>query len=213
MNYHMDRVSIRIVRDPPLISEEPITGPESAAEIISEFLCDFDREVVVIVNLRNDGKPINMNVMSMGTINASIMVPREALKASILSNASNVLLAHNHPSGNLVPSQDDIKVTDMMIRAYDLLGMSVLDHIIVGPDRKFFSMREQEKFGPGTIEYASVLEKQDAFYRKKKVFGRFGISLAKENLLHCRLSGTAANRKIYSLQGVRPTYCRCVYRD
>ncbi len=166
MKYQMDQVSIRMVRDPPLISEKPITGPESAVEIISEFLCDFDREVVVIVNLRNDGKPINMNVMSMGTINASIMVPREALKASILSNASNVLLAHNHPSGNLVPSQDDIKVTDMMIRAYDLLGMSVLDHIIVGPDRKFFSMREQEKFGPGTIEYASALEKLE--FKKPK---------------------------------------------
>lgn len=162
----MDQVSIRMVRDPPLISEKPITGPESAVEIISEFLCDFDREVVVIVNLRNDGKPINMNVMSMGTINASIMVPREALKASILSNASNVLLAHNHPSGNLVPSQDDIKVTDMMIRAYDLLGMSVLDHIIVGPDRQFFSMREREKFGPETIEYASALEKLE--FKKPK---------------------------------------------
>lgn len=162
----MDQVSIRMVRDPPLISEKPITGPESAVEIISEFLCDFDREVVVIVNLRNDGKPINMNVMSMGTINASIMVPREALKASILSNASNVLLAHNHPSGNLVPSQDDIKVTDMMIRAYDLLGMSVLDHIIVGPDKQFFSMREREKFGPGTIQYASVLEKLE--FKKPK---------------------------------------------
>ena len=162
----MDQVSIRMVRDPPLISEKPITGPESAVEIISEFLCDFDREVVVIVNLRNDGKPINMNVMSMGTINASIMVPREALKASILSNASNVLLAHNHPSGNLVPSQDDIKVTDMMIRAYDLLGMSVLDHIIVGPDKQFFSMREREKFGPGTIQYASVMEKLE--FKKPK---------------------------------------------
>ncbi|MBO4888579.1 MAG: JAB domain-containing protein [Firmicutes bacterium] len=166
MKYQMDQVSIRMVRDPPLISEKPITGPESAVEIISEFLCDFDREVVVIVNLRNDGKPINMNVMSMGTINASIMVPREALKASILSNASNVLLAHNHPSGNLVPSQDDIKVTDMMIRAYDLLGMSVLDHIIVGPDKQFFSMREREKFGPGTIQYASVLEKLE--FKKPK---------------------------------------------
>lgn len=166
MKYQMDQVSIRMVRDPPLISEKPITGPESAVEIISEFLCDFDREVVVIVNLRNDGKPINMNVMSMGTINASIMVPREALKASILSNASNVLLAHNHPSGNLVPSQDDIKVTDMMIRAYDLLGMSVLDHIIVGPDKQFFSMREREKFGPGTIQYASVMEKLE--FKKPK---------------------------------------------
>ena len=159
MNYEMEQVSIRMVREPPLLSDKPITGPESAAEILSEFLCDFDREIVAIVNLRNDGKPINMNVMSIGTINASIMVPREALKVSVLSNASNILLAHNHPSGNLTPSKDDIQITDRMIMAYELMGMGVLDHIIIGPDRKFFSMREQRSFGPGTIEYASALEK------------------------------------------------------
>ena len=83
MNYDMDRVSIRMVKEPPLLSEKPITGPESAIEILNDYLGDFDREVMAIVNLRTDGKPINMNIMSMGTINASLACPREALKASI----------------------------------------------------------------------------------------------------------------------------------
>ena len=72
----MDRVSIRMVKEPPLLSEKPITGPGSAIEILNDYLGDFDREVMAIVNLRTDGKPINMNIMSMGTINASLACPR-----------------------------------------------------------------------------------------------------------------------------------------
>ena len=70
MNYEMDRVSIRMVKEPPLLSEKPITGPESAIEVLNDYLGEFDREVMAIVNLRTDGKPINMNIMSMGTINS-----------------------------------------------------------------------------------------------------------------------------------------------
>lgn len=168
MKYEMDQVAIRMVKESPLMSSRPITGPESAVEILSEFLCDFDREVVAIVNLKNDGKPINMNIMSIGTINCSVMVPREALKASILSNASNVMIFHNHPSGNLTPSTDDIQITDKMIRAYDLMGMSVLDHIIIGPDRQFFSMRMRGVFDPQSMEYISALEKLEFGHKTER---------------------------------------------
>ena len=158
MKYEMEQVSIRLVKEPPLISPEPLTGPESAVNILGEYLRDFDRELMIVVNLRTDGKPINMNVMSIGTINASIAVPREALKTSILSNAASVLLFHNHPSGSLKPSAEDIRATDRMIKAYDLLGMSVLDHIILGPDNRFYSMKEHDVFGLPCTEYCAVLE-------------------------------------------------------
>ena len=158
MKYEMEQVSIRLVKEPPLISPEPLTGPESAVNILGEYLRDFDRELMIVVNLRTDGKPINMNVMSIGTINASIAVPREALKTSILSNAASVLLFHNHPSGSLKPSAEDIRATDRMIKAYDLLGMSVLDHIILGPDNRFYSMKEQGVFDLPCTEYCAVLE-------------------------------------------------------
>ena len=161
MQYEMEQVSIRMVREPPLISDEPITGPESAVNILGEYLSDFDREVMVLVNLRSDGRPINMNIMSIGTINASIAVPREALKTSILSNACSVMLFHNHPSGNLNPSREDIRTTDRMIKAYELLGMSVLDHIILGPDRQFYSLREHDLFDFPCTDYCSVVEDLD----------------------------------------------------
>ncbi len=157
MQYEMEQVSIRMVKEPPLISDRPITGPDSAADIIGEYLGDFDRELMVLVNLRNDGKPINMNIMSIGTINASIACPREALKASILSNAAAIMLFHNHPSGNLTPSREDIMTTDKMIKAYRLLDIQVLDHIIIGPDRQFYSMRARDTFDLPSSDYCAVL--------------------------------------------------------
>ncbi len=158
MMYEMDQVSIRLVKEPPLISSEPITGPESAVNILGEYLKDFARELMILVNLRSDGKPINMNIMSIGTINASIACPREALKASILSNAAAVMLFHNHPSGNLKPSREDVMTTDKMMKAYKLLDIQVLDHIILGPDRQFYSMREHDTFDLPCSDYCDVLE-------------------------------------------------------
>ena len=157
MQYEMDQVSIRMVKERPLISDRPITGPESAVNILGEYLGDFDRELMVLVNLRTDGKPINMNIMSVGTINASIACPREALKASILSNAAAVMLFHNHPSGNLTPSREDIMTTDKMIKAYRLMDIQVLDHIIIGPDRQFYSMRAHDVFDLPSTDYCTVL--------------------------------------------------------
>lgn len=130
MNYEMDRVSIRMVKEPPLLSEKPITGPGSAIEILNDYLGDFDREVMAIVNLRTDGKSINMNIMSMGTINASLACPREALKASICR---------------------------------------MLHHIILGPDDRFYSLREHCEFPVSETDYAANIEELSFSGRKHKV--------------------------------------------
>lgn len=172
MPYEMDQVSIRMVKEPPLLSDKPITGPQSAIEILNDYLGDFDREVMGLVNLRNDGKPINMNVMSIGTINASFACPREALKASILSNASSVILFHNHPSGNLKPSREDIQSTDKLIKAYSLMDISVLDHIILGPDDRFYSLREHCDFPVSNMEYTVNMEDLSFAGRQPKARSR-----------------------------------------
>ena len=158
MSYEMDRVAIRMVKEPPLLSERPIKNPQDAVDIMHEFLKDLDREVVAIVNLHADGKPINMNVMSIGTINASFACPREALKASILSNAGMVMLFHNHPSGNLEPSWEDIAMTEKMIKAYDLLEINLVDHIIFGPHDRYYSMREHGVFDIRAEQYPNSVE-------------------------------------------------------
>lgn len=81
---------------------------------------------------------------SVGSLNQSLVSPREIFKTSILSNAANMLLIHNHPSGSLNPSKDDIEITDRLIQLTDLMGIPLLDHIIVGGNNiEYFSMREK----------------------------------------------------------------------
>ena len=143
-SYKLDQVGIRMVKEPPLYSSEPVNSPEAAVRIIADTLRNYDREVFCVVNLRNDLKPINVNVVSVGTLNASIAHPREILKSTILSNAAAVMLLHNHPSGNLTPSHEDIELTARMQEICTMLGTPVQDHIIVGNDDRYFSFREQD---------------------------------------------------------------------
>lgn len=110
--YKLDQVGIRMVKEPPLYSAEPVNSPQAAVRLMSQTLKGYDRAVLAVVNLRNDLKPINMNIVSIGTLNQSLAHPRDILKSIILSNAGSVMLFHNHPSGNLMPSPDDISLTD-----------------------------------------------------------------------------------------------------
>lgn len=141
----MDVVTIRLVDDPPILSDKPITSPMDAVELLGERLCKLDREVVCVINLRTDGVPLNCNFISVGSVDESIAHPRELFKSSILSNAKNIIIIHNHPSGQLQPSKWDTMMTDRMLKLGDLLGIPVVDHIIVGGDnRSYFSFMEKK---------------------------------------------------------------------
>ena len=141
----LEVVSVRLVRDAPILSERKINSPKDAVEVLGELLCGLDREVICVINLKSDGTPINCHFASMGTINGSIASPRELFKSSILSNAAAMILLHNHPSGCLTPSKEDIAITDKMIRLCMLMEIPLQDHIIVGGDnRSYFSFREKD---------------------------------------------------------------------
>jgi antirestriction protein ArdC len=152
--YKLDKVGIRMVKEPPLYSSEPVNSPEAAVRLMSETLKGYDREVLAVVNLRNDLCPINMNVVSIGTLNQSLAHPREIMKSIILSNAASVMLFHNHPSGNLMPSQEDIALTDRMAKICELLGTPIVDHIIIGNDDRYYSFRENSILKVPPLEYA-----------------------------------------------------------
>lgn len=107
-------------------------------------MCQFDREVVCVVNLSSDLKPINVHFASVGSLNEAMAHPRELFKSSILSNAASMMLIHCHPSGNIFPSKADTMMTDRMNKLCELIGIPLLDHIIVGGDnRAFFSFKEK----------------------------------------------------------------------
>lgn len=144
MENQIEMVAVRLVREPPLMSKEPIHNPDDAVRVLGGYLCQMDREVICVVNLRNDGVPINCSVCSIGAINQAIAHPREIMKSAILSNASQIIMMHNHPSSNLIPSKEDTRITDRMVTICNILGIPLVDHIIVGGDNsKCFSFREK----------------------------------------------------------------------
>lgn len=143
--FELKRVSVRLVNDGMLLHDEPLNSPEQAVEVMGDYLREMDREVLMVLNLTSNLKPINCSVVSVGAINETIASPREILKCSILSNASNIMLMHNHPSGNLTPSKQDTMMTERMINMCAAMNIPLIDHIIVGagnPD--YFSFSEKE---------------------------------------------------------------------
>lgn len=156
--YRLNQVAIRMVEMPPLLSDVPMDGPEAAVKVMADMLEDYDREVVAIVNLQTDGKPINMNVVSMGALDQSIAHPREILKSTILSNASAIMLVHNHLSNKLQPSMDDIATTARVKQLCDLIGVKFLDHIIVGPGRDYYSFHQKQQIPLSSLKLTNNLE-------------------------------------------------------
>ena len=129
-NRGLDLVRIRMIPDRTLVSPTPVSIPEEAVDLITREFGDLDREVFMILNMTCHLQVINLDICSVGTLNYAVVHPREVFKSSILSNASSVLLIHNHPSGELEPSREDIDLTERMVSAGKILGIEVLDHLI-----------------------------------------------------------------------------------
>jgi DNA repair protein RadC len=88
-------------------------------------------------------KTIGIHTVSMGSLTASIVHPREVYKAAILANAAAIVCGHNHPSGDTVPSQEDRAMTQRLVNAGTLLGINVVDHIIIGREGRYFSFADE----------------------------------------------------------------------
>ncbi|MDO4648662.1 MAG: JAB domain-containing protein [Eubacteriales bacterium] len=166
--YELDQVSVRLVREAPLLSEEKINTPEDAIRILGDAFKDYDREVVGVVHLRSDNAPINMTIVSMGCLNQSIVHPRELLKAAFLSNAAAIMMFHNHPSGSLQPSREDIAITNRMQQLCMMAGIPVLDHIILGQNDFYYSFREKDILPMDEIRYSSELSDVDLKVAEKE---------------------------------------------
>ena len=145
MENELEVVNIRLVKEQSLYSEKILDSPQAVVELMAKELAQYDREVFCVLNMKNNGQVINMNMVSVGSINASFVIPREVFKSSILANASAIIGIHNHPSGNVKPSKEDMLVTRKLQQCGQLLGIELLDHIIVGgTNEKMFSFREKK---------------------------------------------------------------------
>ncbi|MCB5388872.1 ssDNA-binding domain-containing protein [Blautia glucerasea] len=157
----LEQVAIRMVEQPPLYSNEPMNNPDVAIRVMDEFLSQMDRELFCIVNLQADLTPINMNIVSVGSLNEALINPREIFKSAILSNAHSMMLIHNHPSGNLTPSTSDIQTTARMQELGELMGISLVDHIITGRNGNYYSFRDKGEFPDSRVRFSTRVEDID----------------------------------------------------
>jgi len=134
-DYRRYRVSVRLVRERSgLYVPVELTGPEDTYRFLQD-LEDFDRECFYALHLDSRHRVISCEEVSRGTVCSAPVHPREVYKGAILSNATAIIAAHNHPSGDPTPSADDRAITDRLYQAGDLLGIPLLDHVIIGDGR------------------------------------------------------------------------------
>jgi len=118
-----------------ICSEEPtlsVTSPSSLAPDLMTKYGDSPQEIFIVITLNSNHNVINTHEVTKGLVNRTLIHPREVFRPALIDNATAVVVAHNHPSGNTQPSIDDNQVTNMLTEAGKIIGIRVLDHLIIG---------------------------------------------------------------------------------
>jgi DNA repair protein RadC len=136
---------VSLIREANVTLAQPqIRSSRDAAVVFREHLGNVDREHFMVGMLDQKNKMIGINTVSMGSLTASVVHPREVFKPAILSNAAALVCCHNHPSGAPQPSQEDRALTTRLVDVGKLLGINVLDHIILGDgNESYFSFADE----------------------------------------------------------------------
>ena len=130
-NYKGVRCRVYLVREGKNDEVIKLNNSSDVYELVKDELSNSDREMLLSVMLTNKNQLIGVETVSIGSVSATTMFSREVFKSAILANAVSIILCHNHPSGELTPSNEDIQMTKVLVDAGKLLGIKVLDHIIV----------------------------------------------------------------------------------
>ncbi len=141
--YSIPGFRIALVREPGVkLAERPeMRQPAAAARVLAEYIGEADRELFVIALLTIRYRVLGLHTVSVGCLSSSLVHPREVFKPAILAGSSAVLLAHNHPSGDPEPSAEDLALTRRLAAAGTILGIEVLDHLVLGEEGRFVSLR------------------------------------------------------------------------
>lgn len=130
------RVHVALVREGNRRTAPVVHDAVSVANVARQLgMHDRDREVFLVLHLDVKNRVISHEVMGVGHLTSALVHPREVFKAAILANAAAVVVVHNHPSGDPEPSREDAELMRRLMRAGQLLGIPVLDHVVIGDDR------------------------------------------------------------------------------
>lgn len=119
-----------------------VTSPDELYNIIKTRISNFSKEHFYVVSLDARNNFIGLDEISVGTLTASIVHPRETFESAIRRHAAHIIIAHNHPSGEVEPSEDDLKITKRLVDAGKIMGIEVLDHLII-TETRFLSFKEK----------------------------------------------------------------------
>jgi len=147
MMVNIQKFSLRVVKENGgrYDIDKTINNPIAARNLFIE-VAELDKrteEVFVMATIDVRNKVTGLFEVSTGTLNSSLVTPREVFKRAILQNAAGIVLGHNHPSGNIDASSDDINITKKLVKSGKILGVNVVDHIIVGNEGNYSSMKEE----------------------------------------------------------------------
>jgi DNA repair protein RadC len=124
---------VQLIRDTAIPTPRAqLRQSHDVADLLWQFLNDVDREHFVVILVDRKNRLIGIHTVSVGSLTASVVHPREVFKVAILSNAAAILCGHNHPSGDPQPSREDCSLTRRLVQAGQVLGIEVLDHVIIG---------------------------------------------------------------------------------
>ncbi len=140
-------ISRRIARDESkkrteVRNQTAVTNSSIAAEVIRNQIEDYNIESFIVLSFNSRNKLIAAEVSTSGTLTSTLVNPRETFKIAIRNHAAKIIIAHNHPSGETSPSDDDLRITKRLAEAGRLLDIEVIDHIIVTQD-EFYSFKDE----------------------------------------------------------------------
>ena len=123
---------MKIMRE---ITGEKINSIKDLDKYLNEFK-DEDREYFIVIGLDTKNKPIYREIVHIGTLNETVVHPREIFKKAIMMSCHSIVIAHNHPSGDSEPSAEDREITEIIKKASDILGIKLLDSVIIGEENE-----------------------------------------------------------------------------
>ena len=128
--------------------KQTVSNPQTVQGVLSKVLnseneVDRMKEHFWVIGLSTRNAIQYIDLVSLGTLNASLVHPREVFRFSILKAVSSIILSHNHPSGDAEPSEEDMRITRRLVEAGKIIGIEVLDHIVIGDRDSFYSFKER----------------------------------------------------------------------
>ena len=141
---YLNRVSVMLVEEP--MTDYHVNDSFDAKQLLQEYMRCFDREHFVALFLSRKQQVQAIHEVSVGTLSSTLVHPREVFKAAILANADKIIVGHNHPSGAVEPSDEDIQITERLREVGQIIGIPVCDHLIVG-SAAYYSFAENGLMG------------------------------------------------------------------